>query len=80
MADTRDKELMQKETALTGRDRTLVAVAALHISLVERAGLMVREALAASLEQPPTLGKKILHAAQDMGTALAMRMMRAAGK
>jgi len=52
----------------------------LHISLVERAGLMVREALAASLEQPPTLGKKILHAAQDMGTALAMRMMRAAGK
>jgi RNA polymerase sigma-70 factor (ECF subfamily) len=56
-----------------------ISIPALKSRLL-RARLMVREALAASLEQPSGLGKKILHAAEDMGTALAMRMMRAAGK
>jgi RNA polymerase sigma-70 factor (ECF subfamily) len=56
-----------------------ITVGALKSRLL-RARLMVREALAASLEQPPTLGKKIMHAAQDMGMAVAMRMMKAVGK
>src|SRR5207302_948302 len=52
-----------------------ITVSALKSRLL-RARLMVREALAASLEQPPTLSQKILHAADDTGTALAMRLMR----
>ncbi|HVB55573.1 MAG TPA: sigma-70 family RNA polymerase sigma factor [Candidatus Acidoferrales bacterium] len=45
-----------------------------------RARLMLREALATSLEQPPTLSRKVMHAAQDIGMAVAMRMMKAVGK
>ena len=56
-----------------------ITVAALKSRLL-RARLMMRETLAASLEERPTLGKKILHTAEDMGTALAMRLMRAAGR
>jgi hypothetical protein len=56
-----------------------ISVPALKSRLL-RARLMMREALATVLEQPPTLPKKILHAAGEMGTALAMRLMRAAGK
>lgn len=72
----RDVEEMSAEEAA---EAIGISVPALKSRLL-RARLMMREALAASLEQPPTFGKKILHAAQDMGTAVAMRMMRAAGK
>ena len=56
-----------------------ITVGALKSRLL-RARLMMREALAASLQQPPTLAQKIAHTAQDMGMAVAMRMMKAAGK
>jgi RNA polymerase sigma-70 factor (ECF subfamily) len=56
-----------------------ISIAALK-SRLSRGRLMMRETLAASLEQPPTLGRKIAHAAQDMGMAVAMRMMKAGGK
>ena len=56
-----------------------ITVPALKSRLL-RARLMMREALAASLEQPPTRSRKISHTAGDMGTALAMRLMRVAGK
>jgi len=72
----RDVEEMSAEEAAEAIGITVPALK----SRLLRARLMVREALAASLEQPPTLGKKILHTAGDMGTALAMRLMRAAGK
>jgi hypothetical protein len=41
---------------------------------------MMREALADKFEQPPSLGRRILHAAQDMKMMMAMRMMRASGR
>ncbi|HEV2387708.1 MAG TPA: sigma-70 family RNA polymerase sigma factor [Candidatus Acidoferrales bacterium] len=72
----RDVEGLKAEEAA---DVLGITVPALKSRLL-RARLMMRESLAPSLEQPPTLGKKILHAAQDMGTAVAMRMMKAAGK
>lgn len=72
----RDVEEMSAEEAA---EVIGITVPALKSRLL-RARLIMREALAAALEQPPTLGKKILHRAQDMGTAVAMRMMRAAGK
>lgn len=56
-----------------------VTVGALKSRLL-RARLMMRETLAGSFEQPPTLAAKMVHAAQDMGMAVAMRIMRAAGK
>lgn len=56
-----------------------ITVPALKSRLL-RARLMLRECLAASFEERPTLSRKVLHAAGDMGTAVAMRMMRAAGK
>ncbi len=72
----RDVEEMSAEEAAEAIGITVPALK----SRLLRARLMMREALAASLERPPTLGKKILHAAGDMGTALAMRLMRTAGK
>jgi RNA polymerase sigma-70 factor, ECF subfamily len=72
----RDVEEMSAEEAAEAIGITVPALK----SRLLRARLMMREALAASLEQPPTLGNKILHAAGDMGTAFAMRVMRAAGK
>ena len=56
-----------------------VTVGALKSRLL-RARLMMRESLAASLEQKSSVGNKILHAVQDMGMAVAMRMMRGGGK
>lgn len=72
----RDIEEMSAEEAA---EAIGITVGALKSRLL-RARLLMREALAASLEQPPTLAVKIAHAAQDMGMAVAMRMMRAAGK
>ncbi len=43
-----------------------------------RARLMMRETLAEKLEEPPTLKTRIVHKAVDAGTAVAMRLMRAA--
>jgi RNA polymerase sigma-70 factor, ECF subfamily len=56
-----------------------IGVPALKSRLL-RARLALREILAEKLEEPTTLKTKIAHAAQDAGTAIAMRMMRAAGR
>jgi RNA polymerase sigma-70 factor, ECF subfamily len=45
-----------------------------------RARMLMRETLAERLEEPPTLKTKVVHKAVDMGTAMAMRLMRAAGR
>jgi RNA polymerase sigma-70 factor, ECF subfamily len=72
----RDVEEMTAEEAA---EAIGVTVAALKSRLL-RARLMIRESLAASLEEPPTFGKRVAHAAGDMGTAMAMRLMKAMGK
>jgi len=56
-----------------------ISVPALKSRLL-RARLMMREALAEKFEEPPTLKTKIVHTAMDAGTAVAMRLMRAAGR
>jgi RNA polymerase sigma-70 factor, ECF subfamily len=55
-----------------------IGVAALKSRLL-RARLLMRETLAGQLEHPPTLKTKVVHAAVDVGTAMAMKVMRAAG-
>src|SRR5712664_4497066 len=56
-----------------------ITVPALKSRLL-RARLMMRETLAEKFEEPPTLKTKIVHTAVDVGTAVAMRLMRAAGR
>jgi len=56
-----------------------ITVPALKSRLL-RARLMMRETLAEKFEEPPTLKAKIVHKAVDVGTAVAMRLMRAAGR
>jgi len=56
-----------------------ISVPALKSRLL-RARLMMREALSEKFEEPPTLKTKIVHTALDVGTAVAMRLMRAAGR
>jgi len=56
-----------------------ISVPALKSRLL-RARLMMRETLAARFEEPATLKTKIVHKAVDVGTAVAMRLMRAAGR
>ncbi len=56
-----------------------ITVPALKSRLL-RARLTMREALAEKFEEPATLRTKIVHTAVDAGTAVAMRLMRAAGK
>jgi RNA polymerase sigma-70 factor, ECF subfamily len=56
-----------------------ITVPALKSRLL-RARLIMRESLAEKLEEPPTLKTKIVHTAVDVGTAMAMRLMRAAGR
>lgn len=70
---------VEEMTADEAAESIGISVGALKSRLL-RARLMLRETLAASLEQPPTLGRKLMHAAQDMGVAVVMRMMKAAGK
>jgi len=72
----RDVEEMTAEEAA---EAIGIRVPALKSRLL-RARLMIRESLAASLEEPPTFGRKVAHAAGDMGTAMAMRLMKAIGK
>lgn len=54
-------------------------VAALKSRLL-RARLMMRETLSEQMEEPPSLKTKVVHGAMDAGAAVAMRLMRAAGK
>lgn len=56
-----------------------ISVPALKSRLL-RARLMMRETLAEKFEEPPTLKTKIVHKAVDVGTVVAMRLMRAAGR
>ncbi len=72
----RDVEEMTAEEAA---EVVGITVPALKSRLL-RARLMIRESLSASLEEPPTFAGKIAHAAGDMGTAMAMRLMKAMGK
>jgi RNA polymerase sigma-70 factor (ECF subfamily) len=72
----RDVEEMTAEEAA---ETVGITVPALKSRLL-RARLTIRETLAIWLEERPTLGKKFAHAATDMGTAMAMRLMRAMGK
>jgi len=55
-----------------------VGIPALKSRLL-RARLLMREMLAEKLEQTPSLRTKVMHAAVDAGTAMAMKVMRAAG-
>ena len=70
---------IEEMTAEEAAEAVGISVPALKSRLL-RARLMIRETLAESLEEPPTLSKKFAHAAGDMGTAMAMRLMRAMGK
>jgi RNA polymerase sigma-70 factor (ECF subfamily) len=72
----RDVEELSAEEAA---EVLAISVPALKSRLL-RARLMMRETLAARLEEPPTLKTKIVHKAVDVGTAVAMRLMRAAGR
>jgi RNA polymerase sigma-70 factor, ECF subfamily len=69
----RDVEGMTAEEAAEAIGITVEALK----SRLLRARLMVREALAASLQEPPTLGKRILHTAEGIGISVAVRLMRA---
>jgi RNA polymerase sigma-70 factor, ECF subfamily len=72
----RDVEGLSAEEAAEALGITVPALK----SRLLRARLMMREALAKKFEQPPTLRTKIVHTALDVGTAVAMRLMRAAGR
>jgi len=72
----RDVEGLSAEEAADVLGTTVPAVK----SRLLRARLMLREKLAEKFEQPATLKTKIVHTAVDMGTAMAMRLMRAAGR
>jgi RNA polymerase sigma-70 factor (ECF subfamily) len=69
---------LEEMTAEEAAEAIGITVPALKSRLL-RARLMIRESLAASLEEPPTFGRKVAHAAGDMGTAIAMRLMKAMG-
>jgi RNA polymerase sigma-70 factor (ECF subfamily) len=70
---------IEEMTADEAADAIGITVAALKSRLL-RARLMVREALAASLEEPPTLSKRILHTAEGIGISVATRLMHSARK
>lgn len=72
----RDVEGLSAEEAAEVLGTTIPAVK----SRLLRARLMLRETLAEKFEQPPTLKTKIVHTAVDMGSAVAMRLMRVAGR
>jgi RNA polymerase sigma-70 factor (ECF subfamily) len=56
-----------------------ISIPALKSRLL-RARFIMRETLAEKFEEPPTLKTKIVHSAVDFSTAVAMRLMRAAGR
>jgi RNA polymerase sigma-70 factor, ECF subfamily len=72
----RDVEGLSAEEAADALGLTVPALK----SRLLRGRLMMRERLAAVLEVRPTLQKKVLHTAVDVGTAVAMRLMRAVGR
>jgi RNA polymerase sigma-70 factor (ECF subfamily) len=72
----RDIEEMTAEEAAEALGITVPALK----SRLLRARLMMREALAASLQEPPTLSKRILHTAEGVGISVAIRLMRAVRK
>jgi RNA polymerase sigma-70 factor (ECF subfamily) len=72
----RDVEGMTAEEAAEALGITVPALK----SRLLRARLMMRERLAEKFEEPATLRTKIVHTAVDAGTAVAMRLMRAAGR
>jgi RNA polymerase sigma-70 factor (ECF subfamily) len=72
----RDVEGLSAEEAAEALGITVPALK----SRLLRARLMMRETLAEKFEEPATLRTKIVHTAVDAGTAVAMRLMRAAGR
>ncbi len=72
----RDIEEMSAEAAA---ESIGITVGALKSRLL-RARLMVRESLAASLEEPPTWSRRILHTAEGIGISVATRLLRSARK
>jgi RNA polymerase sigma-70 factor (ECF subfamily) len=70
---------IEEMTAEEAADAIGITVGALKSRLL-RARLLVREALAASVQVPPTLSKRILHAADGVGFSVAIRMLRAVRK
>lgn len=72
----RDVEELSAEEAAQALGITVPALK----SRLLRARLMMRETLAAKFEEPLTLKTRIVHTAVDVGTAVAMRLMRAAGR
>lgn len=72
----RDVEELSAEEAAQALGITVPALK----SRLLRARLVMRETLAEKFEEPPTLKTKIVHTAVDVGTAVAMRMMRAVGR
>ena len=72
----RDVEGLSAEEAAEALGITVPALK----SRLLRARLMMRETLAEKFEEPTTLKTRILHTAVDAGTAVAMRLMRAAGR
>jgi RNA polymerase sigma-70 factor (ECF subfamily) len=72
----RDVEQMTAEEAA---EVLGITVAAMKSRLL-RARLMLRETLAASFEVPPTFRTKIVDAAEQIRNAVAMKVMRAAGR
>jgi RNA polymerase sigma-70 factor (ECF subfamily) len=65
-------------TAEEAADVLGITVPALKSRLL-RARLSMREILATKVEETTTLKTRIMHTAIDAGTAVAMRLMRAAG-
>ena len=72
----RDVEELSAEEAA---DAIGITVGALKSRLL-RARLMVRESLAASFEEPPTLSRRILHTAEGIGISVATRLMETVRK
>lgn len=72
----RDVEEMSAEEAAEAIGITVPALK----SRLLRARLIVRETLAAALEEPPTFGKRILHTAEGIGISVATRLMQTVRK
>ena len=72
----RDVEGLSAEEAAAALGLTVPALK----SRLLRGRLMMRERLAAALEVRPTLQKRVLQSAVDIGTAVAERLMRAVGR
>lgn len=70
---------IEEMTAEEAAEAIGITVGALK-SRILRARLLVREALAASLQVPPNVSKRILHAAEGLGISVAIRLMRAVRK